>query len=278
MNEEKYFKNIGLISLILITLNSGFEDYRTLILWGILGTFWLRSELFQNPFLYLGFAVYQWAFLATRWYAVDNHQFLFAWWLLALFFALFKNENPKEHLSFNARLILGIVMGVAATRKAIEPSFLDGSFFEFTLLTDPRFEEIPLFLTDWNYGDLKSFRNQAVQSVTGFLGGQIQRKGLVIPENLPMIAIVLTYWTIVIEAIIAIAFLLPNRVYIAYTRTAFLGLFCITSYIIVPVTSFGIIMFVFNLAAKPVEVESEMRFDLINWVFIGLIAASSLLA
>ncbi|MCH2119397.1 MAG: hypothetical protein MK161_17075, partial [Pirellulales bacterium] len=83
--------------------------------------------------------------LVGNWEVMDNHKYLIAYWTLSCFIATWI-DRPDEHLSRNARLLIGISFCAAVLWKFLPGEFLDGSFFHALILTDFRFQSLALWV------------------------------------------------------------------------------------------------------------------------------------
>lgn len=69
----------------------------------------------------------------------DNHHYLFAYWILAIFLALCA-RRPDRALATSARWLVAAVFLWATLWKAVlSPDYMDGRFYRVRLLTDARF-------------------------------------------------------------------------------------------------------------------------------------------
>ena len=71
------------------------------------------------------------------WTQADNHQYLIIYWVLAVALAA-GTIDPAGARAVAARWLLAAVFALATLWKLSNLAFVDGSFFEFTLLTDSR--------------------------------------------------------------------------------------------------------------------------------------------
>jgi hypothetical protein len=65
---------------------------------------------------------------------------------------------------------------------------------------------------------------------------------------MPVVAQLITWWTLAIEAALAVAFLCPERWQLARRRHALLLLFLVTAYPIATVTGFAWVLIIFGVA------------------------------
>lgn len=180
---------------------------------------------------------------AGRW-QVDNHQFLIAYWCLAAGLAA-RSPAPDEVRRSSARLLVGAVFALAAIWKLVSPDFLDGSFMRFTLLTDERFSDVAALVGDVDPAALGA--NRDAVSALGDPGGVLDPVHLTGSPRLDLVATVLTWWTLLIEAAVAVMFLAPWP-RIARYRDGALITFIVTTYAVAPVVGFGWVLVCLGLA------------------------------
>jgi hypothetical protein len=171
-------------------------------------------------------AAWNWA----QWYAVDNHIFLVNYWYLALGLSLLASDTART-LATNAALLIGIAFLFAVTWKLISPDFLSGDFFEFTLLTDERFETVAR-LGGVGAAELAANRNLLGAGTVG---------SLTTGDGIRAMSAALTWAALVVESMVALTFLVP-----AWRRARHVALvaFAVPTYLIVPVAGFGATLFV----------------------------------
>ena len=114
-------------------------------------------ELRDRPLLWwallgcLGAGVHQ------VWTQADNHQYLIIYWVLAVALAA-ASVDPVRARALAARWLLAAVFSVATLWKLSNLAFVDGSFFEFTLLTDSRFAPVASVIGGIDAHDLDANR------------------------------------------------------------------------------------------------------------------------
>ena len=100
----------------------------------------LRPGWLRNPTVWLALATLTAARFMLDWPLADNHAYLLAYWCLAAGLALW-TPDPDKALAFNGRILVGLVFLFACLWKfAGSDNYVDGTFFQVTFLTDPRFE------------------------------------------------------------------------------------------------------------------------------------------
>lgn len=146
--------------------------------------------------------------------------------------------NNKDMLAKNARLMIGMVFIFALIWKAfLSPDFMDSRFFELNMIEDPRFSEFTKLSCNVDSDALLEFRDYVKQHIDGrLINPEVSSFNL---ECLSKIAYFLSYYTLTIESIIAMLFLLPANLRITNYRDYFLILFCISIYSVATVEGFG---------------------------------------
>lgn len=219
-----------------------------------------RRWLTTPPFWYvtamlLGTTIY------FNWESSDNHKYMFVYWCLTLCttFSLPRSQW-SEGLARTSRLLLALCMILATAWKLAMPEYVDSRFFTFELLTDDRFANF----THWTTGvptatlelnrDLRSFitSNAAAWTPTVQLGGAAQVAPL---------ALFLTWWTVLIEGLIGLLFLLPAGKWTNRVRNSLLILFAATTYSVAPVRGFGWMLMLLGLAQSPHSPGSTLASD-----------------
>jgi len=231
-----------------------------LLVLGIARPKWLRTPQFWYTTATLdGAAVY------LNWPTADNHQYLFVYACLAVCTAVsLPREQRVAGLALSARWLIGLCMLLAAVWKLANPAYLDGSFFEYTLLIDDRFAPFATWLGDLPAEVLTANRELRTLLVEGHLSGsEVMSVQLTGSARLASIARFLTWWTVGIEAALAVAFLCPNRRGVAIFRNCLLLLFALTTYAVAPIRGFGWMLMLLGLAQCD---EHEKGF---RWAFLG---------
>lgn len=173
-------------------------------------------------------------------YELDNHVHLLALMLLMGTIAIHLKQAGKDwrsYLGWTARIMLGLVFLFATLGKLVANEFLDGSFMEFNLLYLKDFWTISEhFVTDKT--DLAKNR-QLVEllQVTADPNHAFYR--LMSDGSIEKIALLFSYWTILIELAIAVLFILPSRYSASKWRDTILIIFLLTTYPFLPVLGFA---------------------------------------
>ncbi len=169
------------------------------------------------------------------WYAVANHIYLQAYWLLAIAICL-KSDRREELLAKSARWIVGFVFFYAVIWKIRTPEFVDGRFMEFSILTDLRLAPLAgvLGIDFETVLQNREWLNHYTRA--GDLSGEAQ---LVTVDGIRTVSLWLSWWTILIEFAIALVFLLPNKRVSQTWRHSCLIVFIYSTYLLAPVVGFG---------------------------------------
>jgi hypothetical protein len=193
------------------------------------------------------------AWIISVYSSADNHDYLWAYWCLALAVALQTGGTAGEGLiARNAELLIGLCFGIAVCAKLLSNRYRDGSFFAWQLVDDPRF----LALASTVGGLTAPVRRKHIVARRSVQCGVSTREYAPVPGRLRRLAFVLTWWTIAIEGTIAIAFLAPGNslsgwspaVPVDWVRVGALSVFAVTTFTFVAVPAFGQILLLMALA------------------------------
>ncbi len=179
------------------------------------------------------------------WPLADNHSYLLCYWCLALGLAA-RSGDPDRFAAANGSLLVGLAFSFAVLWKLISPDYLGGTFFRVTLLTDPRFTELTSLVTGLGPETFDASRRALWQHLDGL------SPGLALPElsgAFHRLALFLTFWTIGLEAVVAICFLWPGRATRGARHGALL-VFCATTFALLSsIASFGWLLLAMGLAS-----------------------------
>jgi hypothetical protein len=210
----------------------------------LVGAALLSPKLGRTPTLWLLLTVLSAGQVLATWNWIDNHQYLLVYWCLAVFLSL-KTSDPSRALALNGRLLIGAAFAFALVWKLfLTADFANGNLFRELLLTDPRLQRMSgLF----GLSQAMSFDNELV--LNQMAKGRLATGTLVEPAGLVLVARLMTWWTILTETAIALAFLWPSRAKFAVgLRDATLLVFCWTAYSFGSVTGFGWLLLTMGIA------------------------------
>jgi hypothetical protein len=167
------------------------------------------------------------------WPLADNHAYLLSYWCLAIFFPLY-STSPELRLADSSRWLIGLAFALAVLWKGLlSPDYLDGTFFRVTLLVDERFEGLTRLIGGLSIEAIDQNRIILERHLDGASPTAGERVTLT-PRFIGSASLA-TWWTLVIEAVVAIGFLVgPQR-----RRHASFMVFCSTIYAAAPIEGFG---------------------------------------
>jgi len=232
------------LTLILLILYAGDYWYLAVPMTVVCAAGLLFRALYRSPaFWFLLSGVMAWGYF-LNWYAIDNHKYLMFYWCLAIYFSLGMTDRERS-LAVNARLLIGLTFAFATLWKLISVDYLSGDFFRYTLLADERFgglahlvggtSEQQLAANRLMIGELLRF--DSVLDGVPLLGG----------TRTTLLSVVLTWGTITMEGLIAVAFLAPVTA-LGRLRDLLLQLFALGTYAVAHVVGFGWLLMIMGYA------------------------------
>jgi hypothetical protein len=181
----------------------------------------------------------------SDWHTIDDHIVATTYWCGALALGL-AAQDRRGTLAASARLLIGMVFAFATAWKLGSGEFIDGRFFRYTLLFDDRFRSIahviggtPGVMDMANHDGLHALGRADTTGATMLLREGSRNVG---------VAWTMTIWGVLVEAAVAVSFLVPLRRHWAWLRHAALYAFAVTAYVIVPVGGFGVLLLVLGSA------------------------------
>lgn len=180
------------------------------------------------------------------WTTLNEHALLVVYWTgtLALAFWL---GNERRTMAIAAALLVGLTFTLAVGVKVASPDYRAGAFFEFELITDPRFEPV----AEWAGGqsDAEFDEGRAAYEQLRDPTASITTVEVHPSDRVTVVAALLTWGAIAVEAAAAVAFLCPRGWrFVPQARLATLSAFCLGAYLIVPIAWFGLALVVLGLA------------------------------
>jgi len=204
----------------------------------------------------------------TVWYSIDNHKYLMTWWCLAIAFSFYL-ENHSKNIHFNGRVLIGLCFMFATFWKLITPEFIDGSFFHYLLIGgDGRFDEFSMLLTGIHQ-DTIDINRQLINELK-LSSDENLRFTLEFTERSVIIAHILTWWTIIIEGVIALGFLCKGNWFVKHYRDYLLGIFIITTYSVANVIEFAWLIIAMGVAQID---ENNLKFKKLWYILLFIIMA-----
>lgn len=179
------------------------------------------------------------------WFLIDNHKYLLGYWCFALFGAL-KASDARRNLASSARWLIALSFLFAFVWKLISSDYLDGSFFHYTLLIDERFVIVSTSLGGIT-GEMYELNHAAYNALTNY-DSRLAAVPMTYPPGISRLAVIFTWWTLLIEMLIAAVFLWPEGGLLARWRDYLLILFILSTYALAPVLGFGWTLIIMGLA------------------------------
>ena len=172
-------------------------------------------------------------------YLEDNHKFLLAYWLFAVFLTtLVKAENRRGFLIGHARFFLIFVFGAAAIQKSIDPTYVSSEFFAFTLLTDQRFE-LFMMLLGVSGEELAASREAKMVLEQSYLNDMATNAVMLAnSQRINLIAFLVTWWDLLVQVVIAVMFAINRRTTDIIGHVCLMA-FILSTYFFAPVIGFG---------------------------------------
>ncbi|MFE4106587.1 hypothetical protein [Almyronema epifaneia] len=202
------------------------------------------AKLLQSRYAWCGLAALMVWNNVYFWWRLVNHEYLITYWVLVCAIAAFSQFSLKI-FAWNARLLIGLCFLFATAWKFMGGEYLDGSFLHLTFLVDPRLAMgatwlggVAADLLQDNYDQLLT-----IQAATSPESALINSSPL-----MSALSVALSYWTIFIEGIVAIAFLSPWPRWLFLHRDEWLLIFVVSTYSVIPVFSFAAILLLMGLA------------------------------
>ncbi len=227
----------------------------------------LAPRLGRSPTMWLLITLLGAAQVVWAWDWIDNHQYLIVYWCLAIFLCL-RTDDPARGLALNGRLLIAAPFAFALVWKLFLTSdFAGGHLFRELLLTDPRFQRLGGVL-----GMTASTRMENEMLLGQLSSGRLATGTLVEPASHVLSAKLMTWWTILTESAIVIAFLLPGIRLAAGLRDVTLLAFCWTAYSFGSVTGFGWLLLIMGIAQCPGERKRARFMYLLTFVVVLIYA------
>lgn len=235
LTKSRHYDTLDLVALLtmlcLLFVSHDMRVFAGLALFAVL----VSSTLRRSPWFWLLIAVAWWPQLIFRWERHEDHSYLINYWCLALGLSLLGSQSYAT-LKQNARLLIGLTFAFGCFWKITSPDFADSSLNLYNMLFDTRFNTV--FASPFGLVPDQSANEQVLAAVRAGVAdvnwGQITYQ-----PGLNWMAQAMTWWTIAIEAALALFFLVPRMSVSRRLKDASLMLFTATTYFFVPVLGFG---------------------------------------
>lgn len=199
-----------------------------------------------------------------NWFLVDNHKYLLGYWSLALFCCLLTDE-PEKNLAVVARRLIALSFMFAVFWKIASRDFLDGTFFHYSLLLDERFRSVSELVGGMTQELIESNR-AAYRALINF-DSRMDAVRLLFTKGITYSALLFTWWTLIIEALVVVSFLWPAGKSVSKWRDFVLIVFILSTYSVAPVLGFGWTLIIMGL------VQCENRYKYVRWLYMGAFVA-----
>ena len=206
----------------------------------------LSPRVLRAPVAWLALAGATGSRVVADWPLADNHAYLLSYWCLSVAIALLLPEGAGA-LRISGRWLMAMAFLFTILWKGfLAPDYLDGRFFRVTLLVDERFAYASQLFGGLTSEELKANR-EALKPLPGGVE-PLEPAELIETPAFRRFAGFATWWTIGIEAAIALAFLLPLRGRGRAARHVLLMIFCAATYAFAPVAGFGWLLLVMGMS------------------------------
>jgi hypothetical protein len=202
-----------------------------------------------------------------NWFLVDNHKYLLGYWCLSLFCCL-QTDDPRRALAAIAHWLIGLSFLFAVCWKVVSNDYLDGTFFHYTLLLDDRFRAIAESVGGMT-PELTEANRTAYRALVNFDSG-IGAVPLLYPKGIANLAWLFTWWTLLIEMLVAAAFLWPAGKLISKWRDYILLVFILSTYSVAPVLGFGWTLIIMGLAQCEERLKYVPRLYMLAFVILQI--------
>ena len=177
--------------------------------------------------------------VSISWTFIDNHMYLWAYWLIAVLVVIITKK--QHYLPISAKYLIASCMFYAVLQKLTSPTYLDGSFFYFTILTDQRLS----FLGKLIQYDVQSIISDNSKILDMLMSNTESYQLNGGPWILKPISAFLSWYTIFIESILSIIFFLKQSFY--FWQHLLLLTFC-TLYFLLPIKGFAFTLLILGFS------------------------------
>jgi hypothetical protein len=210
----------------------------------------LSQEIAASPAFWFFLTGIHFLWILASYSFSDNHRYLEGYWCLAIAVSLWTGgAESSRYLALDAQYLIGLCFLFSIFWKAISPSFRNGSFFVERLLFDQRFLSIAV----WAGGLSPKTHLKHWEARRRMRSGRSDWLQVRVPTRLIKTGVVLAWWTLSIEGINAILFLLPFP-NLELGRVLALGIFAGSTYFLIPIHTFGqLLLLMLSVATRDVQ-------------------------
>ena len=203
---------------------------RTLCVFAFFCPYKLTASKWLWTFLTLLFSIKTY----LNWWTQDNHLFVLTFWILIITVGQWRKDI--DFIKTNGRLLIGGAFFFATLWKGLlSPDYISGDYFYFTFSTDKRFQQEALLIS----GEHPNTLNRNIADLYRVRNGQKESSSLHENKKLRLATLIITWWTVLIEGLLALCFLAPLKTRLSQSKDWVLLFFSITTYFAAPVATFG---------------------------------------
>ncbi len=191
------------------------------------------------------------------WHSIDNHKYLITYWSMTVTLAVACPTSAERVLLWNARGLVGICFGLAVIWKLLAGEYLDGTFWEYTLLTDSRLRVVSSVVGGIPLADLSTNRSLVADAFQWPAENPIVH--LATSPQLAGVAKAMSWWGLGIESLIAVLWLCPVRTPLSLKDASLIG-FLVTTYMLLPVVGFASVLGVMGFSVAFLENRRRLAF------------------
>lgn len=246
--------------LLLYGSSTVFLDIPLRVLCGLM---LLSPILLTNQVMWVMICGIVWWVNATDWLWIDNHKILITYWCLVCALAV-SSKDTDEVLAWNGRVLIGLTFLFATAWKMLAGEYWDGAFLHYTFLADDRVEYVATAISGLSPNTLP--QNRLLEVLLKQFPQAIRSVTLTTSPRLQAFTLAASYWTLLIEGGVAIAFLInPLRLFSQF-RDWLLIVFIATTYFLLPVLGFAYILIIMGFA------QCSSKHTVVRVAYIGLFA------
>lgn len=209
------------------------------------GLMLLSPTLLTSQVMWILICGIVWWINATDWLWIDNHKILITYWCLVCALAVSAKDTDGV-LAWNGRVLIGLTFLFATTWKMLAGEYWNGAFLHSVFLLDDRVEFVATAISGLSPHTLP--QNRLLESLLKQFPQEIGSVILTTSSRLQAFTLASSYWTLLIEGSVAIAFLInPLRLF-SQVRDWFLIVFIATTYFLLPVLGFAYILIIMGFA------------------------------
>ena len=234
------------LTLLVLILHGSSTAWLDVALKVLCGFMLLSRGHLKDAGLWVVICGFVWWINARHWMWIDNHKYLISYWVLVCAMAVGAKDTARV-LAWNGRLLVGLCFAFATGVKLWAGQYLNGEFMYYTLLIDDRMELFAHVGGGISLADLGQAR--MLEDHLGLFPGEAMQASLPESARLRMVALAMSWWTVLIEGAIALSFLATWPGVISRWRDWILLGFVGATYVFVPVIGFGYILAIMGFAS-----------------------------